>query len=147
LGNLNKQRDFEAWTEYLEAKPWTMFATFTTSKPISLGSARRLMQKVGAKVLRNGECMFWAAERFELGREGYHCHALINTRYSANQIEKWYSAHYGRADVRRYNPLKGAAGYCAKYMTKKTFDYDMLIGGGALELFAIGGTKRKRATP
>lgn len=130
------------WTPYLQSKEWTMFATFTTAKPISLGSARRLMEKVAARVLRDGEQMFWAAEQFEQGREGYHCHALINTRHSAKQVEDWYRKHYGRAEVSRYNPARGAALYCAKYMTKKTFDYDLLVGKGDSELFAIGGKRR-----
>lgn len=122
------------WTPYLQAKTWTMFATFTTRNPITLKSARRLMEKVANRVLHSGDEMFWAAEAFELGREGYHVHALINTRHSANQIEKWYVKRYGRADVRRYDVKRGAAGYCAKYMTKRTFDYDLLIGRGEKEL-------------
>ncbi len=124
------------WTPYLQGKPWSQFATFTTTLPISLKSARRLMEKVATRVLRGGEYMFWAAERFELGREGYHLHALINTRHSAKQIEAWYSKLYGRADVRRYDPKRGAAGYVAKYMTKAAFDYDMLVGRGSPELFS-----------
>ena len=100
------------------------------------------MEKVANKVLREGEQMFWAAERFEAGKDGFHCHALINTRHSANQIEKWYRKHYGIAEVSRYNPARGAALYCAKYMTKRTFDYDLLIGKGNSELFEIGGKSR-----
>lgn len=130
------------WSEYLRGKDWTSFATFTTAKPISLKSARRLMDKVALRVLREGELMFWAAEQFELGREGYHCHALIETRHSAKQIEDWYSKHYGRADVRRYNPKLGAAHYCAKYMTKRIYDYDLLIGRGETELFALHNSKK-----
>lgn len=86
--------------------------------------------------------MFWAAERFELGREGYHMHALIETRQSPRQIELWYQKHYGRADVQRYDPNRGAAGYVAKYMTKRVFDYDLLTGGGEVELFGIPQRRR-----
>lgn len=125
------------WSEYLRDKHWTSFATFTTAKPITLKSARRLMEKVATRVLRDGELMFWAAESFPLGREGYHCHALIETRHSAKQIEDWYRQHFGRADVRRYNPKLGASHYCAKYMTKRVFDYDLLIGRGDPELFEL----------
>ena len=133
----------EDWTPFLQEKEWTQFATFTTAKPITLKSARRLMEKVATRVLKANEYMFWAAERFDLGREGYHMHALINTRHSAKQIEDWYKEHYGRCDVSRYNPERGAAHYCAKYMTKHVFDYDFLLGKGESELFKINGKKKK----
>lgn len=88
------------------------------------------MEKVGARVLREGEKLFWAAEPFSLGvREGsYHVHALLETRQSAKQVEDWYSKKYGRADVRRYDSKLGAVGYVAKYMTKTVHDYDILVG-------------------
>ena len=119
-----------AWLPYLKAIGWTQFATFTTSQPITLKSARRLMEKVGDRVLSKGEKLFWAAEPFQLGvREGsYHVHALLETRQSAKQVEDWYSKKYGRADVRRYNSKLGAVGYVAKYMAKQVHDYDMLVG-------------------
>lgn len=119
-----------AWLPYLRTIEWSQFATFTTSKPITLRSARRLMDKVGARVLREGEKLFWAAEPFQLGvREGsYHVHALLETRQSAKQVEDWYSRKYGRADVRRYDSKLGAVGYVAKYMMKQVHDYDLLVG-------------------
>jgi hypothetical protein len=132
------------WIDYLQTQPWTQFATFTTARPITLKSARRLMDKVGNRVLREGEKLFWAAERFELGREGYHTHALINTRQSPKQVEDWFSKKYGRADVTRYDPNRGAAGYVAKYMLKGCIDYDMLVGRGETELFGINGKQQKK---
>lgn len=88
------------------------------------------MDRVGARVLRTEEKLFWAAEPFQLGvREGsYHMHALIETRHSAKQVEDWWREHYGRADVRRYDSKLGAVGYVAKYMTKQVHDYDLLVG-------------------
>ena len=133
----------EDWIDFLETQKWTQFATFTTKKPITLKSARRLMAKVAVRVLRRDEKLFWAAEKFELGREGYHLHALITTRHSANQIEKWYSEKYGRCVVSRYNPKRGAAAYVAKYLLKRSYDYDMLIGKGETELFEVEGKARQ----
>ena len=90
------------------------------------------MEKVATRVLRPDEKLFWCAEPFQLGvREGsYHVHALIETRHSAKQVEDWYSKTHGRADVRRYDPKLGAAGYVSKYMTKAIHDYDLLVGRG-----------------
>lgn len=122
----------ETWLPYLRTVPWTQYATFTTFRPITLKSARRLMDRVALRVLRPGEKLFWAAEPFQLGvRAGsYHVHALIETRQSARQIERWYRAKHGRADVRQYDRKLGAAAYVAKYMTKGMHDYDMLLGRG-----------------
>jgi len=88
------------------------------------------MEKVGTRVLRDREKLFWCAEPFQLGvREGsYHVHALLETRQSAKQVEDWYSKKFGRADVRRYDSKLGAVGYVAKYMAKEVHDYDMLVG-------------------
>jgi hypothetical protein len=127
---MGKETTQEGWLTYLKGIPWTQFATFTTSKPITLKSARRLMEKVSVRVLRQDEKMFWAAEPFQLGvREGsYHVHALIKTRQSPKQVEDWWREKFGWAQVRRYNPKKDAVEYVAKYMTKQVHDYDLLIG-------------------
>jgi hypothetical protein len=123
-------KKLDGWLPYLKGIGWTQFATFTTAYPLTLRSARRLMEKVGTRVLAPGERMFWAAEPFQLGvREGtYHVHALLETRHSAKQVEDWYSKKFGRADIRRYDSKLGAIGYVAKYMTKAVHDYDVLIG-------------------
>jgi hypothetical protein len=90
------------------------------------------MDRVAKRVLRPGDKLFWAAEPFQLGvREGsYHVHALIQTRQSGSQIERWYRGHHGLADVKQYDSKLGAVGYIANYMTKGVYDYDMLIGQG-----------------
>lgn len=121
---------YEEWISYLQDVSWTSFATFTTSKELSLKGARRLMVNVANRVLRPGDKMFWAVEPFSLGvRQGtYHVHALLQTRQSAKQIEDWYLKKYGRADVRRYNKSLGAAVYVSKYMTKSMCDYDLFLG-------------------
>lgn len=130
--------NLESWLPYLKSITWTQYATFTTSRPMTLKSARRLIERVAQRVLRSDEKLFWCAEPFSLGvREGsYHVHALIETRHSAKQIEDWYSKHYGRADVRRYDRRRGAAGYVAKYMAKSVHDYDLLLGRGSADLFS-----------
>ena len=140
--SLGRSEILGAWVPYLKTIGWTQFATFTTRKPVNLTSARKIMDKVGARVLRPGERMFWSAEPFQLGvRAGYiteqhgevhgasyHVHALIETRQSPSQVAKWYDEHFGRVDVRRYDSKLGAVGYVAKYMTKQVHDYDMLVG-------------------
>jgi hypothetical protein len=133
----NRDRIRDEWQSYLQTIPWSCFCTFTTSKPITLNSARRLTEKISEKILPDGGKMFWAAERFPQGREGYHLHALVQTMYSPSQIAKWYDAHYGRVEAKKFNPKLGACGYVSKYMLKSAFDYDLLMkrAGKNLSLF------------
>ena len=124
------RKGVESWLPYLEGVSWRHFATFTTSKPITVKGARKLMEQVAFQVLRPDERMFWAAEPFQLGvREGsYHVHALLETRWSAKQVQDWWQEHFGHAIVKRYNPTRGAVHYVAKYLTKSAHDYDLLVG-------------------
>ena len=132
---------FDTWVPFLKDIGWTQFATFTTRKPITVKSARRIMEQVGFEILRPGQKMFWAAETFQLGvrsgyltddgkvhKASYHIHALIETRRSPSQVAKWYDEHFGRVQIKRYDKNKGAVGYVAKYITKQVHDYDLLIG-------------------
>jgi len=38
----------------------------------------------------------------------------------------WDKKSWNAINLKRYNPKKGAAGYCAKYIVKKRADYDLL---------------------
>jgi hypothetical protein len=73
------------WKEFLGAKKWTYFCTFTTGYELTQKSARRLMERYFQRIcdyIRVGEkpcseiSMFWATEPFEL-KDGCHIHALL----------------------------------------------------------------------
>lgn len=115
-------RAYETW---LQERHWDYFGTFTTRYPITLKSARRLMDKLAGRLNTAGPVtMFWAAERFEL-RDGYHLHALVESPVPKDAIWRFWFKRYGRADVQDYDPKLGGAGYVAKYVTKKIADFDI----------------------
>lgn len=118
----------EALAGFLSAVDFTHFTTFTTRKPISVNSARRIAENL-AKFLDAGRTttMFWAAEAFDT-REGFHFHALLRTPMNAMEIFDWYFKRYGRCQIiNNTDPdtRHSASYYCGKYVTKKLADYDI----------------------
>ena len=125
---IDKRETVAQYTDWLKAQEWSYFATFTTSFPLTLKSARRLILKLADKTCpTQGDLLFWVAERFEV-REGYHMHALVKSRIGATEIWSWWKKRYGRAQVLIYDPNVGGAGYVAKYVTKSIADYDLEVG-------------------
>lgn len=84
---------------------------------------------------------FLAAERFYLG--GYHVHGLVAWRGDSDGRPDGYSWSHAAASLRRLGwsdarglaCLGGAAGYCAKYLTKESeLDYDFYGDAGWLAM-------------
>lgn len=118
----------EALGNFLNCVEFTHFCTFTTRKPITIASTRRIAENV-AKYVDAGRStsMFWAAEKFDV-REGYHFHALLETVIPAIDIFDWYYPRYGRCQIidnRLPDRQQQASYYCAKYVTKQLADYDI----------------------
>ena len=118
----------DALAGMLDTIDFTHFCTFTTRKPISLGSTRRIAEKV-AKYVDAGQTstMFWAAEQFDV-RDGFHFHALLRTPMNQLDIFGWYFERYGRCQlINNQDPdrRQAASYYCSKYITKKLTDYDV----------------------
>lgn len=140
----------EALAGFLSAIDFTHFCTFTTRKPSSVASMRRIAENV-AKHIGAGETstMFWAAEKFDamdgmksaavLQHPGdavyedyttsrYHFHALLRTHHSPIDLFGWYHPRYGRCQVidnTDQDKRHAASFYCAKYITKSLADYDI----------------------
>jgi len=130
----------EAYVMYLSTIPWDFFVTGTTRYDLTLKSARRLAERWYARIrLLNQTMFFWVAEPFEL-KDGHHIHGLLKlpdcskqyfdiltgswqwaTGNSDNEKTKWNYLH-----LVNYDPRRGAAGYCAKYVLKSHSDFDML---------------------
>lgn len=78
------------------------------------------------------ETIFWGTEAGpETGR--IHCHALIklSSRSMETTHSMWTLGHrmFGRTYIEEYDPELGAAGYIAKYVTKRLADYDLWVPG------------------
>ncbi len=129
IHNENKMSpQIEALGNFLDVIDFTHFCTFTTRKPISLNSTRRIAEKV-AKFVNAGDrsTMFWAAEKFDV-REGFHFHALLQSDFSPIEIFNWYFPRYGRCQIidnAAQERRQSASYYCAKYVTKSVSDYDI----------------------
>jgi len=128
----HKQRqptiEVEALAGFLDVVDFKYFCTFTTRKPISLNSTRRIAENVGKFIdAGNTSTLFWAAEPFDV-REGYHFHALMRTHLHALEIYGWYFQRYGRCQIinnEEPERRRAASYYVSKYITKKISDYDV----------------------
>ena len=120
----NVVQEYGAW---LDQYDWDHFCTFTTRLPISVGSARRLMVKLGDTLgCPDRAEMFWAAEPFET-REGHHLHALLSLHGDVDKYHLWQYWHsrYGRNSILNYDSGKKGSEYLAKYVTKGFADWDI----------------------
>lgn len=152
----NNQKSKQAWIDYLETIPWTFFITGSTRYELTLKSTRRLMERFYEAIKTDDSLLFWVAEKFEC-KDGYHSHGLlkISNKYGSldpenkflftNLIDHWQLATGNKAlsidqdkitwdkagwnalNLKRFNPGRGAGGYCAKYVFKDNADYDLLI--------------------
>jgi len=148
------QNTKQDYVDYLQTIPWTFFYTASTKYELTIKSYRRLMERF-FKVIGAG-MMFHVAEKFEL-KDGFHGHGLlkISNKYgsmdpdnkflfrflidewqlmSGNKaisnkdgIIEWSKEGWASLNLKRYNPKRGAGGYCAKYIFKDHADYDLLI--------------------
>jgi hypothetical protein len=152
MANLYKSIDTtNAYANWLSTMEWTFFSTFTTAYPLTLNSARRLMERYFSKVktLTGDANLFWVAEPFKV-RDGYHTHGLLKVppefkeKHLYQSLVDTYQMACGssvvtnnqgklkfnnshRIDLSKYDSSKFGARYCAKYLMKKYSDYDILI--------------------
>lgn len=126
---------------------WQHFGTFTTAYELTLPSARRTIERYHKALKQAGKCtLFWVAEPFDL-KDGFHLHGLMDAQNHLDYIHliriwqkitgkpKYWdkdenemrAGKLNRIQLQRYDPLRGARGYCAKYMFKANCDYDILL--------------------
>jgi len=136
---MTRNQGFQKWIDgtkaWLELQEWDTFATLTYRNSLSVPSARRAMERF--LQLADVELAWWVTERGDkFGR--VHNHALIrhhgtglllfdDPTLPADRAEAQWRARYGIARYDRYDPDRGAAGYCASYVTKKVCDYDLWL--------------------
>jgi hypothetical protein len=137
-----------AYIDYLQTLPWTFFITGSTRYELTLKSVRRLMERWYEAICTERSRLFWVAEKFEL-KDGYHSHGLLHIENSdlnfhrlidqwqwatgnkaignnSGKIE-WQKETWNALNLQKYDPTRGAGGYCAKYVLKSNADYDLLI--------------------
>jgi hypothetical protein len=122
-------------SEFIDKMEWNYFATLTTSYEQTMKSARRCVERFHEKLNNSGSTtLFFAAEPYDV-KDGYHVHALIKTDIDFQNIVECYQVTSGghkvgihqRINLQKFRQGEGAAMYCAKYITKRLSDWDILL--------------------
>lgn len=128
----------EAWADWLSGHEWDYFGTWTfkfADQP-TLPQLRRAVQHFADAT--TPQSLAWFAEKGKIGGRG-HLHGLLrmhpNDPVTSADLWNWWFRRYGRCKLERFDPELGAAGYCAKYLTKDSFDYDFLTYEHPLRLW------------
>jgi len=118
-----------AWGEFLSRFPWDWFLTLTFAEPVGSFRAHRLFGKFALDIEKAaGRPIGWFRGD-EFGSQGgrFHMHALmLNTRDLVRMqwLNEW-NDRAGWARILPFDPTKGAAFYCSKYVTKEIGDWDL----------------------
>jgi hypothetical protein len=128
----------EAWGDFLSKYYWSWFVTLTFREETKsftglrkFNAFIRMLQKA-----TSGSVTFFRVD--ELGRINgrYHIHALVGGVDDLRRLT-WmdiWNERNGFATIEPFDPTKGAAWYCAKYLMKANGDWEL---GGDLEAFRI----------
>lgn len=125
----------QSMAQFIDTQEWDYYATLTTSYEQTMPSARRLAHRMHDRANRSSETtMFFACEPYDV-KDGYHIHALIKTEMDFKSLIECYQVtsagkkigKHQRIDLQKYQKGMGGAMYCAKYITKKLSDWDILL--------------------
>jgi hypothetical protein len=128
-GNPPPQAITRAFIAFLTSRSLTHFGTFTTGKPASIKSIRRIAENVVNHVdPARVRFMFWVAEEF-YSRGGYHFHVLMSCDdIVAVELGQWYQKRYGRNQIdKAIRPCDqyAVSSYCVKNINKPIADWDI----------------------
>ena len=144
-------QEVQAWNQFIEARSWTFFVTWTTGYESSQKQMRRLNERFFQSLKKyNVQDLnyFWVMEKHK--HRGYHTHGLLKfetrskedcTNDSNSLDREWQciinefqrcagkSQEFGwhRNKVEIFNDKEGATRYCMKYLGKSCTDWDYFI--------------------
>ena len=107
--------------------PWQVISHMTFEKEVMIWSARRCYEKFMRQELW-GVSYFYALEE-NPSRKGFHIHALWCDCKSRSRRDIWreWFARYGRARIEPINSRDDVSDYCAKYVTKEDWWWDVKL--------------------
>lgn len=124
-----------AWGEWLSCFPWDAWGTLTfAAGEFTHEAASRAFARFARHFTTHHPIGTWFVGH-EVGARGrLHLHCLLGqmmerTPEARSALWEWWFKRYGRAQVLGYDPEKGAAHYCAKYVSKELAHYDLDFGG------------------
>jgi len=130
----------EAWGQFLSRFPWDWFLSLTFRDDVKSFRAHRLYGYFVRDLEKaaGGTPIFWFRAD-EIGPRGgrFHMHALIGNVAHLRRmswIDRW-DRLAGYARIVPFNARKGAAYYCAKYVTKQFGDWDLSDNLDAFRLY------------
>jgi hypothetical protein len=146
----------EAWGQFLSQFSWDWYVTLTFHDPVKSFRAHRLFKQFVRELEKAaGIPIFWFRAD-EIGTHGgrFHMHALIGNVAHLRRLtwmDRWHELA-GIARIYPFNAKRGAAYYCAKYVTKQFGDWEL---SDNLRAFAAyqpvlplqGGTKPRASDP
>lgn len=119
----------EAWGQFLSGYPWDWFATLTFREPVGSFRAHRLFGYFVRDIEKAAGIPIAWFRGDEYGPRGgrLHLHALmLNVAHlrRLTWMDDW-NRRAGYARILPFDPGRGAAYYCAKYVTKQFGDWDL----------------------
>lgn len=115
----------EAWGAWLAGFEWDWFCTLTFSRPRKRDALdlvpRWVERSVFPAYIMDG--LAWFAEEYHSCGERLHLHGLISLDAGLDWYDPWQRLvkgwrKIGRCRIERYDVRRGAADYCAKYVSK-----------------------------
>lgn len=120
---------------------WTVFGTFTTQYPLSIKSARRLVERfhtLSQIRLNSPLTMYWVAEQgpFDLA---YHLHTLIQSDVETSILTETLKHSWVKVSSTKgikaeqrclivpYEKDKGAGSYLSKTLSMRNSEYDFIL--------------------
>lgn len=135
LGTPQQPTAATAWGEWLGTFPWDAWGTLTfAAGEFTHDAASRAWARFSREFQNQHPLGCWFVGH-EVGARGrLHLHCLLGamlqpTPASRTQLWEWWFKRYGRAQIAGYDPERGAAHYCAKYVSKELAHYDLDLRG------------------
>lgn len=118
----------EAWGTFLAGYPWDWFLTLTFREPPGSFRAHRMFDRFARDIERAANAPIGWFRADEYGSIGGHLHIhglMLGTGHLSRMawLHEW-NRWAGFARILPFDPAKGAAFYCSKYVTKQFGDYD-----------------------
>jgi hypothetical protein len=141
-----------AWGQFLSGFSWDWYVTLTFRDWVKSFRAHRLFEQFMRDLEKAaGIPIFWFRAD-ELGTHGgkFHIHALIGNVAHLRRLtwmDRWHDLA-GIARILPFNAKRGAAFYCAKYITKQSGDWELSDNLRAFNSYQPvlpleGGTKQR----
>ena len=141
-----------AWGQFLSGFSWDWYVTLTFRDWVKSFRAHRLFEQFMRDLEKAaGIPIFWFRAD-ELGTHGgkFHIHALIGNVAHLRRLtwmDRWHDLA-GIARILPFNAKRGAAYYCAKYVTKQSGDWELSDNLRAFHSYQPvlpleGGTKQR----